>query len=171
MKLGKTNTVFNLFLLDHIKDIQENVNYYATISEDSKEDYDRLKLQELKLKSQIVKVGLRNCTLAKYLMLKASYQTTVCGTSEDMKNFNSFKAKRGRKTNEYTLPIRYIMKFLKCSRRMAIVYSQALVAETMIEEAFKIGYGIAVMRLAEKKEPNSTDSEINFQKPQKEVSE
>ena len=149
MKLGKTNTVFNLFLLDHIKDIQENVNYYATISEDS-EEYDRYKLKALKLKSQIVKVGLRNSTLARYLLLKASYQIRGFGNSEDVRNFNSFKAKRGRKTNEYSLPIRYIMKVLKCSRRMAIVYSQALVAERMIDEAFNLGYRIAVMKSVER---------------------
>jgi len=149
MKLGKTNTVFNLFLLDHIKDIQENVNYYATISEHS-EEYDRYKLKALKLKSQIVKVGLRNSTLARYLLLKASYQVRGFGNSEDVQNFNSFKAKRGRKTNEYSLPIRYIMKVLKCSRRMAIVYSQALVAERMIDEAFNLGYRIAVMKSVER---------------------
>ena len=151
MKLGKTNTVVPSFLLDFVKDIKENVNYYATISEDS-EEYDRYKLKALKLKSQIVKVGLRNSTLARYLLLKASYQVRGFGNSEDVQNFNSFKAKRGRKTNEYSLPIRYIMKVLKCSRRMAIVYSQALVAERMIDEAFNLGYRIAVMRLAEKKE-------------------
>ena len=150
MKLGKTNSVVPSFLLDFVKDIKENVNYYATISEDSKEDYDRLKLQELKLKSQIVKVGLRNSTLARYLLLKASYQIRGFGNSEDVRNFNSFKAKRGRKTNEYSLPIRYIMKVLKCSRRMAIVYSQALVAERMIDEAFNLGYRIAVMKSVER---------------------
>lgn len=113
-EISKGNYKFDMFFSCFLKDLKRIESHYDSLSEYQKE--------RLKVIGAVVKLKGRNSTLAKLVFLHAAVWIANCH------DINDLIAKRGKKTDPYGLPIKLIMRLLKCSRRTATDYQIALVA-------------------------------------------
>jgi hypothetical protein len=96
--------------------------------------YDSLKEWEklrLRLWALIVKLGHRDRTLAKMLLLQNYYLFI-----EDLSSLESYQPKRGKKQHS-VFPLKLIMKVLGCSHRTAVAYQQFQKGQELAEEFFR----------------------------------
>jgi len=151
---SETYQVLDRFYLEFIRDLNENGEYYSSIIEAAERGDVSAKyvLEKLRLKVLILKIAERNKSLAKYVYLKAS----SCLTDERI-NPADYLPKRGKKPNQYVAPVKYIMDRLKCSRRMALAYQQAMLTERKIDEILNMVAELLISR--EKTQPKRVDEE------------
>jgi len=101
------------------------VSYYNTLNPTDK----KAETERLKLINMIVRLKQRNIPLAKY-----AYLTTATLFRKPKKgDIDEYDGKRGKKVNGF--PVKFVMEYLRCSRRTAIDYQLALKIDKQMDVA------------------------------------
>lgn len=122
---SKTYCVLNSLKFKLAERIHEDIPRWDNLTE-----HEKKKLQLLAL---IVKLGHRNKTLAKFLFLQNSHFFL-----DEIRDLEEFMPKHGKKPDGQ-LPLKYIMRLLRCSHRTAQAYQLTMKGMTLAGEVWDEG--------------------------------
>jgi len=135
---SKTYYVLDSLTLRFVEELDKLAPYMDSLT--------KFEEKKLRLWGLIITLGHRNESLAKLLFLENFYFF-----HEEKLNFEDYRGKRGKKTPG-DIPLKLIMKVLKCSHRSAQAYQLYMKGHELANEVFDALRMAAVERISKEKQ-------------------